>query len=293
MAYLRNDPAHYFAAELNSANPVRLALAIARIAYPDLDVEANIERLEEMAAQVAPRVAETSPGGERALTLVQAMRLELGLRGNIERYYDASNSYLNIVLERRTGLPIMLSLILVTIGQRLGLTVDGVGFPGHFMARYEDAEGVWFLDAFHGAVMKSDDLPAYFMRLFGQGNLNLDRGVYWPVAPTAWALRILNNLHGVYANLGNMEMLAKVLALMVILEPERKALWRELALVEYRRGEISQAARALRRYFYLQGYLHLSPPHSTLAATPPALDPSEQELWRLLEEIESAQTRWN
>ena len=175
------DPAQQFAAELSHPTPARLALAIARIAYPDLVIEDYLAQIDEMSAKIAPSVTQAGAGGVRALTLVQALRLELGLRGNVEKYYDAANSYLNVVMARRTGLPIMLSLLLVTIGQGLGLSIEGVGFPGHFMVRYEDEEGTWFLYPFHGAVMTPYDVPAYFYKLFGQASLNLDRGVYWPV----------------------------------------------------------------------------------------------------------------
>jgi regulator of sirC expression with transglutaminase-like and TPR domain len=221
------------------------------------------------------------------------MRLDLGMRGNTERYYDAANSYLNVVLERRTGLPIMLSLVLVAIGQRLGLAVDGAGFPGHFMARYQDEEGIWFLDPFHGAVMTPEDVPAYFTKLFGQSAMSMDTNDFAPVLPPVWAQRILNNLHSVYINAGELALLAKVLPLMLVLEPLRQELWQELGLVEYRRGELGHAARALRRYFFLQGHLVLNAPNSTVPSAPPLLEGGERQLWNLLEEIEAAHTRWN
>lgn len=293
MAPANSDPTQLFAAELSHPTPVRLALAISRIAYPNLVIEEYLAQIDEMRQTVAASVAGASAGGPRALTLVQALRLELGLRGNVERYYDAANSYLNIVIERRTGLPIMLSLLLVTIGQGLGLSIEGVGFPGHFMVRYEDEEGIWFLDPFHGAVMKPEDVPAYFLKLFGHSSLNLDRGVFWPVSPTSWAMRILNNLQAVYANAGDSRMQVKVLTLMTVLEPERRELWRELGLLEYKRGESTNAARALKRYFYLKGYLVLSPPNSTVSPVPAALEESERELWRLVEALEASRTRWN
>jgi regulator of sirC expression with transglutaminase-like and TPR domain len=118
------DLTELFAAELRRADPVRLALVIARIAYPDLKADSCLLQLDEMTHAVAGRVNAAVPGEARALALIQAMRLDLGMRGNSERYYDATNSYLNIVLERRTGLPIMLALVLVAIGQRLGLTIE-------------------------------------------------------------------------------------------------------------------------------------------------------------------------
>jgi regulator of sirC expression with transglutaminase-like and TPR domain len=288
-----SDLTEFFVAELATANPVRLALAIARVAYPDLEPEPYLLQLDEMKSAIAARVAEAAPGGARALALIQAMRLDLGMRGNTERYYDAANSYLNVVLERRTGLPIMLSLVLVAIGQRLGLAVAGVGFPGHFMARYEDEEGIWFLDPFHGAVMTPQDVPTYFAKLFGQSTASIDANDFAPVLPEAWAQRILNNLHAVYINAGEVAMLAKVLPLMLVLEPLRQELWQELGLVEYRRGELGKAARALRRYFFLQGHVVLNAPNSTLSSGPPMLEGGERQLWNLLEEIEAARIRWN
>jgi regulator of sirC expression with transglutaminase-like and TPR domain len=272
---------------------VRLALAIARVAYPDLEPEKYLLKLGAMADRVAPRVVEAAPGGARALALVQSMRLDLEMRGNTERYYDASNSFLNVVIERRTGLPIMLSLILVTIGQRLGLSMGGAGFPGHFMARYEDEHGVWFLDPFHGSVMTAEDVPAYLVKLFGQSVVSLDPDYFEPVTPVAWAQRILNNLHAVYLNAGELAMLAKILPLMLVLEPDRQELWQELGLVEYRLGELTLAARALRRMFFLQGHLMVRSPDALAAAAPPMLDGSARQLWELLEEIEAARTRWN
>jgi regulator of sirC expression with transglutaminase-like and TPR domain len=288
-----SDPTQQFAEELARADPVRLALVIARIAFPALQVDTYLLQLESMATLVAPRIAGATPGMERALSLIQAMRLDLGMRGNSTRYYDAANSYLNVVLERRTGLPIMLSLVLVALGQHLGLNVEGAGFPGHFMARYQDADGIWFLDPFHGAVLMPAEVAPYLMRLFGQSTISLDESYFAPVAPQAWAMRILNNLHGVFANGGELGMLAKALPLMLLLEPERQDLWQELGLVEYRRGELTRSARALRRFFFLQGHCVLSAPNSTAPPAPPVLNGNEEQLWHLLEEIEVARTRWN
>lgn len=292
MAHART-PAQRFAAELPNANPVRLALAIARISYPELEPEPYLRTLDEMADVAARRVAEAAPGGERALALIQAMRLDLGLRGNTERYYDAANSYLNLVIERRTGLPILLCLVLMAIGKRLGLAVEGVGFPGHFMARYDDEEGTWFLDPFHGTVMTADDVPAYFVKLFGQREIRFDPSFFEPVDAHAWAQRILNNLHAVYINAGEVKLLAETLPLMLVLEPQRQELWQELGMVEYRLGELTKAARALRRYFYLSGHLSLSAPNGIEPASVPSMEPDQQQLWNLMEEIEAASTRWN
>lgn len=297
MARVNQDVTALFEAELASASPVRLALGIARIAFPTLDVDAYLRLLDEMTRAVALRVGDAPVGEARALALLQAMRLDLEFHGNTERYYDANNSYLNVVLDRRTGLPIMLSLIMVTVGQELGLDVDGAGFPGHFMTRYQDAAGVWFLDLFHGVVLVPDEVPTYFAKLFGQTTLRMDESYFAPMAPEAWAQRILNNLYAVFVSNGEVEMQAKVLQLMLVLQPTSLQLWRELATLLYHHGDMDGALRALRRYFYLQGHVVLTAPNiggdGVLGQNVPVLSKAEQEMWNLLEEIESARMRWN
>lgn len=297
VAKVNQDVASLFATELASASPVRLALAIARIAFSEIDVDAYLDELASMAKLVAPRVAGVPLGEPRALALLQAMRLDLELHGNTDRYYDANNSYLNVVLERRTGLPIMLSLVMVAIGRELGLDVDGAGFPGHFLTRYQDSTGVWFLDLFHGVVLSPDEVPLYFAKLFGQSSLRMDEGYFAPMAPEAWAQRILNNLYAVYGGGGEAEMLAKVLQLMLVLQPTNLQLWSELGTLLYHQGDMDGALRALRRYFYLQGHVVLNAPdiggQSMMGQNIPVLSEADQEMWNLLEEIESARMRWN
>src|SRR5438552_615684 len=111
------------------------ALAIARIAYPDLDPAPYLRQLDDLAAAVRPRLyPQASP--EAAVTeLAGYLFGECGFRGNQEEYYDPRNSYLNDVLERRTGIPITLAVVLIETGARLGLGLEGVGFPGHFLVR--------------------------------------------------------------------------------------------------------------------------------------------------------------
>jgi regulator of sirC expression with transglutaminase-like and TPR domain len=113
----------------------RAALAIALPAYPELDIERSVEKIAALAVRVERRA-----GGEPdTFRLLAAMNLVLfseeGLRGNSEDYYDPKNSFLNEVLERKTGIPITLSVLYMEVGRRAGLTLQGVGFPGHFLVK--------------------------------------------------------------------------------------------------------------------------------------------------------------
>ena len=149
MGGLREDFAALAAAG-ERTDLARAALAIARIAYPDLDPAPYLRQLDGLAAAVRPRL---HPGGSpeaAAAELAGYLFGECGFRGNQEEYYDPRNSYLNDVLERRTGIPITLSLVLIETGARLGLGIEGVGFPGHFLVRVAGSRGPLLLDPFYG-----------------------------------------------------------------------------------------------------------------------------------------------
>jgi hypothetical protein len=115
------------------------ALLVAAREYPGLDVAAYVGRLDEIATLARGR------GGDLA-ALRRVLFEELRFRGNASAYYDARNSFLNQVLDRRLGIPLTLSVVFLEVGWRLGLPAEGIGAPGHFLVR---AEGRLY-DCFHG-----------------------------------------------------------------------------------------------------------------------------------------------
>ena len=136
MGGLREDFAALAAAG-ERTDLARAALAIARIAYPDLDPAPYLRQLDDLAAAVRPRLyPQASP--EAAVTeLAGYLFGECGFRGNQEEYYDPRNSYLNDV-------------VLIETGARLGLGIEGVGCPGHFLVRVAGSRGPLLLDPFYG-----------------------------------------------------------------------------------------------------------------------------------------------
>lgn len=115
------------------------ALLIAEREYPGLDVSAYLARLDELAARAR------GLGGDVA-AVKTVLFDEVGLTGNREHYYDARNSFLNDVLDRRVGIPITLSVVFLEVGWRIGLQVEGLGYPGHFLV----GAGPRVLDCFDG-----------------------------------------------------------------------------------------------------------------------------------------------
>ncbi len=282
-----------FAAALQQgdASPEQMALLIARIGYPTLRESECMAQLDVLAAELVPSLADAPHGEGRARAFLEGVTQALGFGGNHERYYEPDNSYLNVVLERRKGLPILLCVVLMALGRRLGLQVDGIGFPGHFMARYEDSGGVWFLDPFHGAVVAPQAIEAYLGRIFKRP-IRLGREAFVPVTTVALALRILNNLRNVYRGSGDLDLSGVVLDYMLAVSPSSAHLWRERGVIGYRTGELESARRALRRYFYLTGRTQLLMPvqaeteHTAVMA-------SEQPLVQMLVEIDDVLNRLN
>jgi regulator of sirC expression with transglutaminase-like and TPR domain len=162
------------------------ALLIAAHARPDLDVAAELGRLDDLAAGCK----EPTLDG-----LTHHLFDELGFRGNAEHYQDPDNSYLDQVVRRRLGIPITLSVLTMEVGRRLGVPLDGVGMPGHFLVRHRAEPGT-FLDPFGGGrLLDADGCQDIFTALGGTG---WQDSYLAPVGARAILARMLLNLQGVF-----------------------------------------------------------------------------------------------
>lgn len=163
------------------------ALQIAAAAQPGLDVTAQLARLDAL-AEACPEA--TVAGLRRHLFD------HLGFTGNRDEYGDPRNSFLDQVLDRKVGIPISLSVLTVEVGRRLGLSLVGVGMPGHFLVGVTADPGT-FLDPFGGGrVLDPTGCEAVFRHLGGTGTFPpsyLD-----PVGPRAILTRMLANLQHLY-----------------------------------------------------------------------------------------------
>src|SRR5262249_16943981 len=116
---------------------VRISLEIARDAYPELDPDPYVARIEALAQRVRGRCASFDRPRPVLRQINRVLYIEEGFRGNRDEYYDPRNSYLNDVIERKTGIPITLALLYARLAERLGLAVGGLCLPAHFMLRVE------------------------------------------------------------------------------------------------------------------------------------------------------------
>ena len=137
-------PLQYFTTLVRSDEHLPLLEAAASLAqdeYPELDVQQVLSDVDHLAARLARRVAEGAGAVDRLRALNQLFFADLGFGGNVNDYYNPDNSYLHRVLHTRRGIPISLAVLWLELAQGLGLNVQGIGFPGHFLVQVTLDEG--------------------------------------------------------------------------------------------------------------------------------------------------------
>ena len=180
-----------------------LAFLIAAHAHPGLDVDAQLARLDALAGEVNDP---TLDGLRRLLFR------DLGFTGNEGDYYDPSNSYLDDVLDRRTGIPISLAVLMLEVGRRVGVPLAGVSMPGHFLVR-DKVDPEVFIDPFAGGlVLNRRGCQLRFHGVHGV-DASFDPAFLEPVGKLAIIDRMLANLEGVGVRSGDVGLLSWVLRL--------------------------------------------------------------------------------
>ena len=232
------------------------ALLIARDEYPDLDpapyealVQAHADHLREEVAAI----------GQPPLKMAAINRHlfeEVGYSGNHDEYYDPRNSYLNQVLDRRLGNPISLAMVQMEVARRLGVPLDGVSFPGHFLVRLPVDDGLLVMDPFNGGrPLGVDELRERAKPHLG-GDIPDDAALLHilnPASHRAILVRTLRNLHGVYAEREEWDRAARSADRVLKLTPDQPDALRDRGLAYLKMDYRAGAQRDLARY------LHLSP----------------------------------
>jgi regulator of sirC expression with transglutaminase-like and TPR domain len=176
----------------------RIALEIARDAYPDLEPGPYLEWIEALAARVRDRAPAAAKARQVLGQINWVLFVEEGFQGNTEDYYDPKNSYLNQVIERKTGIPISLSVLYRAVAHRLGLEMEGVNLPAHFMLRVDRGGETIFVDPFHaGALLDRQGCERRVAELIGRPVVLSDREIA-PCGLDLVVTRMLRNLKAIY-----------------------------------------------------------------------------------------------
>lgn len=249
---MQPDPSSLFAALVSedggAIDLAEAALLIAQEEYPDLEARPYLERLDRWGHLVRERLPYLATPTQAADALRQVLFDEKGLRGNADDYYDPRNSFLNEVLDRRTGIPITLSAVYMEVGRRAGIQVDGLALPGHFIVRVGGAAGGELIDPFFGGTSLSEEqCQERLDRVFGK-KARLDAGMLSACDARTMLSRMLRNLKLIYSKRDDQVRAVRTCDRLLDLDPESPFERRDRGLLYAALGCYARAAEDLEHY---------------------------------------------
>jgi regulator of sirC expression with transglutaminase-like and TPR domain len=230
------------------------ALLIARDEYPDLDPADYAAAVDKYAAALRPQLDRDIDLPARLTAINRYLFEEIGFAGNNNQYDDPRNSYLNEVVDRKLGIPISLAVIQIEVTRRLGMPLDGISFPGHFLVRLPVDDGILVLDPFNkGRPVSAEELRERASPHLG-GQTPDDQQLLQILAPATHRvilMRMLRNLKGLYSERGDWERVARSADRLLKLSPDTAEAHRDRGMA-YRELGYAKGARAdLTRYLQL------------------------------------------
>ncbi len=234
-------------------NLAEAALLLAKEEYPDLDVSAYLRKLDDLADNVQARLTPHAPPEKIIATMNQFLFQELGFSGDTKDYYDPRNSFLNDVLDRRTGIPITLSILYMEVGRRLGLALQGVTFPGHFLVKLVLEDGQVILDPFSGgASLSEEELKSRLHQFRGRPSRRPIDQFLNRAGKKEILVRMLSNLKVIYLQQEEFAKALSVVQRILLVLPDLAEEWRDRGLL-YERLECAQSAlQDYKRYLELE-----------------------------------------
>ena len=230
------------------------ALLIARDEYPDLDAGAITAQVDTYAEALRPVVAGDVDLPSRLTAINRYLFDEIGFTANVDQYDDPRNSYLNQVVDRKLGIPISLAVVQMEVTRRLGMPLDGVSFPGHFLVRLPVDDGILVLDPYNkGRPVSADELRERASPHLG-GQPPDDQQLLQILAPATHRMilmRMLRNLKGLYVEAGDWERVARSADRLLKLSPDTAEAVRDRGLAYRELGHAKGARDDLARYLQL------------------------------------------
>ena len=226
------------------------ALLIAKDAYADLDIEVYLQQLNQMAEELQSRIGREADTSDQINHLNRHLFETQGFAGSSqEHYYDARNSYLNEVLERKIGIPITLSIVYMEIGKRIGLPLVGVGFPGHFIVKHRDLEVV--IDPFgKGQILSDEGLSERLTQLFREP-VPMHPRFLQAVTNKEILARILRNLRQIHFREGEYEKAVSAAERITWLAPKSAQDYRDLGYLYYQVNAYAKSLASFDTYLRL------------------------------------------
>jgi regulator of sirC expression with transglutaminase-like and TPR domain len=250
------------------------ALMIARLEYPSLDAGPYLDELDAIGREAGRRVdaAVAAPGSTpdsvdpegyaRVMALNAYLFGELRFVGNDVEYEDPRNSFLNEVLDRRTGIPITLALIYMEVARRAGVPAEGINFPGHFLVRCPAPRSVPYavdliIDAHHGGALLSEDACRRLFEKYAGPDALYDARILAHATKPQMLVRVLLNLKRIYVRMRSFPQARDVTELLLAVDPSATHELRDRGLLAYHLNDFAAALRDLQAYLQLSSKTEL------------------------------------
>lgn len=232
----------------SSIDLAKAALYIALEEYRDIEPEEYLNILDAMADELRDRL----PAQNYPLRIIQTINRylyeDLQFAGNDADYYDPRNSFLNQVIDRRTGIPISLSLVYLEIAKRIDFPMVGIGMPGHFLIKPDFADAAIFVDAFNGGeILFTEDCQDRISQIYGQV-MELQPAFLAPVSPRQLLARMLGNLKAIYLQQGDPVRVLRAIERILLLFPGALGERRDRGILYYQLGRLAEARHDLQTY---------------------------------------------
>jgi regulator of sirC expression with transglutaminase-like and TPR domain len=232
-------------------NLAEAALVIAAEEYPRLDIALYLEKLENFGNRVRERVETAATTADLVASLNAVLFDELGFQGNRENYYDPRNSFLNEVIDRRTGIPITISVVYIDVARQIGFSVHGIGLPGHFIVGHFNPVEDFFIDVFNGGRLLTENALADLVSGMSGGRMQFNSTHLMPVTKKQILTRMLSNLLGIYAGSQDYRRAIASIERILLIMPDSLPHIRDygllLAHIEKNGSAIEQLEKYLRR----------------------------------------------
>jgi regulator of sirC expression with transglutaminase-like and TPR domain len=233
---------------------IEFSLHVSRIlAYPELDIKSSSWQIEELGNRLSQKVK--SPKRLRPTQLIEEINdfffNEAKFKPNAHDYYNPANNYLNIVLERKTGIPITLSIIYMRIASRLDFTLFPVNFPAHFLVKYilDDQSAEIIIDPFNmGRIMDDYSLKELLERSYSRHNMVLTRALLSNATASQVVIRLLNNLKNSFYESNDLERAELANEMIISIDETNPFSVRDKGMIFLKRGQKLEALASLSKY---------------------------------------------
>jgi regulator of sirC expression with transglutaminase-like and TPR domain len=238
----------------DSSRLAEFSLHVSRIlAYPDLDIESISQQIDDLGNKLSQKVKD--PKRLRPTQLIEGINdfffNEVKFKPNAHDYYNPANNYLNIVLERKTGIPITLSIIYMRIASMLDFTLFPINFPAHFLVKYilDDQSAEIVIDPFNmGRIMDDYSLKELLERSYPRQNMVLTRALLSNATASQVVVRLLNNLKNSFYESNDLERAELANEMIISIDETNPFTIRDKGMIFLKRGQKLEALATLSKY---------------------------------------------